>query len=134
MRPIGVFAFVAIALASQAVEACSCAWHGSPCRAFDETAAVFIGRALEINPVMDEGYEQRLVRLEILQALKGVSGNRIEVVTGRGGGDCGYTFRRGDTYLVYAHRRDGAKRLYTGICSRTQALSDATEDLEYFKA
>ena len=48
--------------------------------------------------------------------------------TGVGGGDCGFSFRAGQTYLVYATGRREA--LHTSICSRTRPLEEATEDLE----
>jgi hypothetical protein len=50
-------------------------------------------------------------------------------MTGAGGGDCGYDFRRGERYLVFTHEQRGA--LWTGICSRTKPLSAAKEDLAY---
>lgn len=115
-------------------QACSCAWPGRPCRAFADTTGIFSGRVTNISDVKIEGeYEQRLVRLQILEAFKGVSGATVEVVTGQGGGDCGFGFRVGEEYLVYAHASPKNKRLYTGICTRTRKLSDAGEDLAHFR-
>ncbi len=57
----------------------------------------------------------------------------IEIVTGLGGGDCGYAFRQGEDYVVYADKnRDG--RLETGICSRTRPSRQAAQDIAYFHA
>ncbi len=42
-------------------------------------------------------------------------------------------FERGQSYLVYAYRNKETGKLGTGICTRTQLLSKATEDLEYFR-
>jgi 5-hydroxyisourate hydrolase-like protein (transthyretin family) len=56
------------------------------------------------------------------------------VVTGLGGGDCGYGFKQGGQYLVYAHRNDKDKRLYTGICSRTRPLAEAADDLAFIRS
>jgi hypothetical protein len=54
------------------------------------------------------------------------------VFTGLGDADCGYGFRLGGQYLVYAYRqKDGS--LYTGICSRTRPLSEAADDLAYIR-
>jgi len=53
----------------------------------------------------------------------------IEVMTGTGGGDCGYDFKPNESYLVYADNYNG--KIYTGICNRTRPLSEAAEDLEY---
>jgi hypothetical protein len=59
----------------------------------------------------------------------------VEIVTGIGGGDCGYPFRAGRTYLVYAsrHRVRDANYLSTGICSNTRELDQAGDDLAYLE-
>jgi len=47
-------------------------------------------------------------------------------------GDCGYDFRSGETYLVYANNDEGsANSLSTDICTRTRRLSEAGDDLAY---
>jgi hypothetical protein len=42
-------------------------------------------------------------------------------------GICGYEFKVGESYLVYAH---GSDRLNTDICTRTEKLVDAGKDLK----
>jgi hypothetical protein len=44
-------------------------------------------------------------------------GQHIEIYTGNGGGDCGYRFEIGTSYLVYADL--AGDKLYTSICSHT---------------
>ncbi|MDQ3706352.1 MAG: hypothetical protein M3437_14280 [Chloroflexota bacterium] len=68
------------------------------------------------------------------------------LVTGSGGGDCGYVFNPGDTYLVYAYSSHpgspvffignlrveipiGTKQFGTSICTRTVPLALAAQDL-----
>jgi hypothetical protein len=65
--------------------------------------------------------------------LTGVDADLKEIVieTGLGGGDCGYDFRRGLDYIVYASKRpDGGWA--TGICTPTRLVENAAEDLKYF--
>jgi hypothetical protein len=50
----------------------------------------------------------------------------VVVYTGWGGGDCGYEFQVGSSYLVYA---GGQTDLGTSICSRTADLGHAQADL-----
>ena len=69
----------------------------------------------------------RHVEFEIVEAWKGISSSKVSILTGRGGGDCGYPFGVGGTYLVYA---GGAEYLAASICSRTRDLGSAGEDLE----
>src|SRR6185503_15210753 len=54
----------------------------------------------------------------------------VEVRTGLGDSDCGYNFRLGGQYLVYAYGDED--KLATGICSRTRPVSEAADDLAYF--
>ncbi len=72
--------------------------------------------------------------MRVRDALSGVSPGQteIEIVTGQGGGDCGYAFQPGIDYVVYAHL-DGEGRLATSICSRTRPLDQAEEDSVYFR-
>jgi hypothetical protein len=51
-----------------------------------------------------------------------------------GGGDCGYDFKQGERYFVYAYRNQGDGKLGAGICGRTRPLSKAGADIEYARA
>jgi len=51
-----------------------------------------------------------------------------------GGGDCGYDFKVGQSYLVYAHREKDSQTLVATICSRTRPLDEASEDLAYIRS
>lgn len=110
-----------------AAAACSCAPSGPPCQAYFSTDAVFVATVQSITtrerPAGDRPFERRLVRLAIDGPSRGVTGTSVDVWTGTGGGDCGFGFKEGLRYVVYAYRQaDGT--LSTGICSRT-ALSAA---------
>ena len=115
-------------------EACSCASSGPACQSYWNTPVVFNGRVIEIKQFTSDeestrGWRQKLVRFTVNQAFRGISETTAEVVTGSGGGDCGYDFKLNESYLVYA---DNFKdKLYTGICTRTQHILKAAEDLEY---
>ena len=115
--------------------ACTCSQSGPPCQDFWKADAVFAGTVVGVSGAeVDDGDYKRavwLVRLTVEQALRGVEGPEVEVWTGRGGGDCGYNFKAGERYLVYAHRGQRDGRLSTGICSRTRLLSEADEDLAF---
>jgi hypothetical protein len=79
---------------------------------------------------------QRRVRLVVEENFRGAGlerGVTLEVMTGLGGGDCGYGFEVGERYLVYAEHPAGGAGLYTGICTRTRTLADAAVDLDYLR-
>jgi hypothetical protein len=127
---------VAVAFPGKA-DACSCGSSGPPCQSLFQVDAVFAGTVKtisEIERTSDSPYRHRSVVFAIDRAFRGVQGTTAEVVTGMGGGDCGYDFKQGERYLVYAYRNSGTSRLATGICSRTRPIADAAEDLRYFEA
>jgi hypothetical protein len=119
------------------VNACSCRGPRPPCEAYWEASAVFIGTVTSNStiPLKIEGhqYQQRSVTFAIETAFRGVEGSSTEVITGIGGGDCGFSFQGGSRYLVYAYTNPEDKKLHTSICSRTRALSRAREDLDYIR-
>jgi hypothetical protein len=116
--------------------ACSCAGTRVPCEAYWNASAVFLGTVsysrTTTTKVGDFDSRQRVFRFNIDRAFRGVEGGEVEIVTGLGGGDCGYGFQLGGQYLVYAYRND-SNILSTGICSRTRPASEAAEDLAYFR-
>jgi len=48
-----------------------------------------------------------------------------------GGGECGFDFQVGETYLVYALSDEDSGRLETSVCMRTRRLSEETGDLGF---
>jgi hypothetical protein len=140
------------------VWACSCSpIFEPPCQAAWTATAVFTGTVIDIAEPVPAQPEtgglklnrapakrssgrplpslKRVVRMQIREVLTGVdAGQReIEIVTGRGGGDCGYSFQSGVDYVIYAYKNSEG-RLETGICSRTRPLAQAAEDIVYLRA
>jgi 5-hydroxyisourate hydrolase-like protein (transthyretin family) len=121
-------------------EACSCTQSGPACQEFFQAHAVFVGRVLDIaenklpSPTPAQMmFERRRVRLAVMEKFSGVFDGEVAVTTGMGGGDCGYGFVVGETYLVYAWApSDGT--LSVGICSRTQLLATAGADLKFLRS
>ena len=116
--------------------ACSCAGTQLPCEAYWNASDVFLGTVTYTTTSTAKQGEydflSRVFRFTIEKAFRGVEAKEVEVLTGSGGGDCGYGFQLGGQYLVYAHR-DNTNRLVTSICSRTRPASDADADLAYFR-
>ncbi|MGH9795494.1 MAG: MSCRAMM family protein [Candidatus Acidiferrales bacterium] len=74
------------------------------------------------------------MQITVERAFKGIGPGPVEIATGMGGGDCGYGFRVGERYLVYAHRDAKTGQIVTGICTRTQPLSRADADLAFLSS
>ncbi len=108
-----------------------------PCQAYWNANAIFVGLATDVSVVPldigdgQRGYQQRRFRFSVEEAFRGVQGRTIEVLTGMGGGDCGYDFKVGERYFIYAGRSPKNNVLYVSICDRTLPLDKATDDLEY---
>jgi len=134
-----LLAFIAVLIFSAAnAYACSCAFGGgAPCQEYWRADAVFAGTVVSSGRVtVDYGYdksEMRVLHMTIEQPIRGIKTAELDVITGWGGGDCGYGFQVGKRYLVYAYREEKDKRLSTSICSRTRPLADAEDDLAFIR-
>lgn len=74
----------------------------------------------------------RRIRFVVETPFKGVTEKNFALDTGWANGDCGYPFRRGERYLVYATSWNGES--YTGICHDTKPLSEAGGEVEILKS
>ena len=134
---IGVLVFLVVVLAPLSAAACSCISSGPACQAYWTTDAVFDGTVARIVPVPRvetiEGREfvseDLLLTLRVHRAWKGVQPGDIEVTTSSNGGACGYEFKKGERYLVFAHQWRG--RLNVSICSLTQRFDASARTAEF---
>lgn len=130
-----------IFFAFDAAYACSCIQPQAPCAYYGETSAIFLGRVVgsaQRRTSTDEHgnkvvYDVGTIRFLVQENYKGAPGYEVEIHSGTGGGDCGYWFRRNESYVVYAYRSKDDNLLYTSICTRTAHISDADEDLAYLR-
>lgn len=104
---------------------CSCATPKSTNETYQESDAVFAGKAVDI---MSKDHTNT-VQFEVRMAWKGISESTVFVRTADSGSMCGYSFERGRDYLVYAY--NGSDYLSSGSCGRTQPLETAFSDMAY---
>jgi hypothetical protein len=133
------FAFVAmLALAAvRDADACSCMASGPPCQSFFQVQAVFIGtvRSITPGPRVPAVMENVRIEFEDAVAFRGVEGPEQAVMTSvPDGASCGYPFKEGERYLVYAYRSKAGGPLFTGTCTRTKPVSEAADDLVFLKS
>ena len=149
MRRVLVFFGIVIvfSLASSTAMACMCGGGGgTPCEGYGKAAAVFVGTVTgvreseqykgkdvaELRKLRDAGeldWGSMAYKFSVEQAYLGVAGLEVEIFTGRGSSDCGFTFQTGQRYLIYADRYKN--KLITSTCMRTKPFSEATEDIAY---
>jgi hypothetical protein len=143
MRPrfaVVVVALVALLTLNATVSlACSCMLSGPACQAFWPTGAVFDGTVVSIEQIPREmeiagrtmSFHDKLVKLDAHRSWKGVDVGPVEVVTGQGGGDCGFDFVVGERYLVFAHKGPTDGRLHASICTLTQRFAAASDAVTF---
>jgi hypothetical protein len=74
--------------------------------------------------------KHRVVEFDVSRVFRGPNQAHLSVVTGLGTGDCGYVFRPGESYLVYASSRPGGI-WFTSICSGTSATEDSGTPIRF---
>lgn len=148
MRPMRRF-LLALALSpliSSAATACSCV-PATDEQLLARSELVFEGEVVDVSlrywrvaistlqsvfGVDDhEDYARRWgikVEFAVERSWKGDQGEYLELFTGRGSGDCGYSFHQGTRYLVFASRGKDAE-LYTSICERPAPIEQASETI-----
>jgi hypothetical protein len=113
--------------------ACDCVIPPSVETELSQSDAVFSGKVISIKEKRSaDGYIKKEIIFEVYQTWKGVDESQVKIITGQGGGDCGYDFVPDGEYLVYGRYSDmyGESQLSTGICDRTVDLAAANEDLK----
>ena len=116
--------------------ACSCMPSGPPCQNYFASDVVFVGTVRSITPVPGAHFMAN-VRVEFDNAVasRGFQGTSVTVFTADNGAACGYAFRPGERYVVYARRSSATTtQIVTSICSRTRPISEASEDLKFFES
>src|SRR5439155_1512496 len=131
LRRLFVTTAVVLGFAPSAVQACSCVLVSNSCgvsKAFSAGGVIFLGQVvfkIKVQEPASLGNRAAMVpryavHFTVKENFHGASdlGQEIVVHTGLGGGDCGYPFVVGTSYLVYASTSD--RQLTTGICSGTK--------------
>jgi hypothetical protein len=97
-------------------------------RYISSSEAVFSGEVVEV----DKGSQISTVTLRASEVWKGPQRETLEVSTPSYGAACGYAFKEGQEYLVYAYT--GKQGLEVDSCNGTQRLTEAQADLEVLGA
>ena len=98
-------------------------------RALAYSVAVFSGEVVKIAPPspFKSGADLETDTFRVSEVWKGPEQRTLEVHTALFGASCGYPFKEGQEYLVYAYT--GKRGLEVDLCNGTQPLSEAQADL-----
>jgi protocatechuate 3,4-dioxygenase beta subunit len=139
---VGVALFVMMFSVANAL-GCSCMGPGTPCQAYGSASAVFVGTAIAVRTAERtadtdrEGIDYwapRTFKFTVEQSFLGIQTIEVEISTGMGGGDCGYGFKLGSRYVIYAYQFPKTNRLTTSICTRTKPFDDSGDDLGFLRS
>ena len=106
---------------------CSCMEPPPPEEAYAEADVVFSGQVTNI--AMDGSNYYLEVSIGTIDVWKGEILDEIIILTETSSDACGYNFQVNNEYLVYGYNYGGD--IYTNICTRTNLLEYANEDLDY---
>ena len=118
-----------LTIVPELVFACTCI-PLSPEKTYEMSSVVFAGRVVSVEePVglMLSSVDPLRVTFQVWRIWKGPDQNTMTITTAREITSCGYPFKEGAIYLVYAFGSEG--EWSTHLCSRTQPLLGAGKDL-----
>lgn len=136
MKKLSPFIFtltILLIFTGEMAASCVSVFQYPPCSEYWRADAVFIAEAADVQ-VKSRRFggvpAPMTVRLTIEESFKGIKEKEIVLELG----DCGYTFRQGEKYLIYAQRRENGNLDVRAGQSRTKPLAEADEDLDYIRS
>ena len=106
---------------------CDCDLTPTPENGFEMADVVFSGQVIQIVEDWDNYFNE--VSISVSYLWKGEIANEVLILTGIDDGLCGYSFEIGLDYLIYGYY--SGNEIWTDICTRTNLLEYANEDLDY---
>ena len=105
---------------------CSCQELPPPEEAYEMSNVVFSGQVTNVIEDWNNGFME--ISIDVHNVWKGIIDNQIIILTGLD--DCGYYFQINEEYLIYGYYSQ-LNYIWTDICTRTNLLTDAEEDIDY---
>jgi hypothetical protein len=109
------------------VDACRCLEPSSAAAAYRSADAAVVGKVLTVAP--GPGHDESEAIIEIGEAWKSEMLKTVRVSTGT---DCGFTFAKGGSYLLFLSR-DAAGRYSTERCMGNRELGKAASFLTWLR-
>jgi hypothetical protein len=126
-----LLAVLLLSIGSYEIWGCSCVPEKSVKKAFKAAATVFKGKVVEITKIEGESSIYR-VKFNVDLSWKYLTEKEVTIETSQQTSLCDYSFTVGEEYLVYA-KFDSNKTFKVSVCSRTNPIKSAQEDLKFLK-
>ena len=122
------------------VSACTCVISPGTCtQGWKSGQVIFTGTvtgklSATAPRTVDDHFTQNAFQFSVSETFRGsaVAGQEFTVYTGMGGGDCGYEFKVGTAYLVYASAYQG--KFVTTICTSTAPAARMRHIIQQLRA
>lgn len=122
---------VSVVAAPRSALACSCVEPGSAQETMKRSDTVFEGTAISVKSLAPDLFRSSRSRVkasfQVNEVWKGHVAPQIEVLTAGSEDSCGYSFKEGERYLVYA--RATGSSLEANLCSGTLLHQEAEEHI-----
>ncbi|CAM4269761.1 hypothetical protein FHS16_002020 [Paenibacillus endophyticus] len=122
---------VSVFTAPRSALACSCVEPGSVQETMKRSDTVFEGTAISVKSITSDIFRSSGSRIkasfQVNEVWKGHVAPHIEVLTAGSEESCGYSFKEGERYLVYA--RATGSSLEASLCSGTLLHHEAEEHI-----
>ena len=121
---------------------CTCSFIGSLENDVKSSDLIIKGKIVEKERIVfprDSIYGREygyVYTIKVKKAYRDQQNKYIKVVTGYGGPDCGYRFKKGRSYLIFGYASEKAENTFaTSVCTATQKHNKKTEKIivDYFK-
>lgn len=114
----------------QATQACTCAAYPDDLEkavtlAYAQADVIFLGDAMAMRSRFRGFVRQREVTFRVRDRWKGSIPDTTLLRTNIGEAACGFNFRKGNSYLVFAHWDPQERYLMTSICELTRTEAKA---------
>jgi hypothetical protein len=147
---VSIALFVVGTFCAERLPGCSCVMQprAANCADLKPIGPGFIGTVIEIENPPDErrGADQTGLsryRFRIDENISGFEEKEVDIYSGRGGADCSYHFRMGQSYFVAPFKGTAglmalygaeAGKLMASICTATQPTTSSTALMKYLRA
>lgn len=121
-----IISFLFLIFSAEKTYACSCVPPETAEQSFQTSRAIFSAKVLSITE--NKSKYIKVIKLKLKESWKGNLLKTFTITTAFSGGMCGYTFKVGREYLIYANGKD-SKSLSTTNCTRTAILT-SNKDVE----
>ncbi|MFK7809506.1 MAG: hypothetical protein AB8F74_17010 [Saprospiraceae bacterium] len=123
MNKLFLFLMLFIAFNIQKGHSCSCAIPNDLSTELNLYNQIFLGKVLRIDTLNDKKFPSVEYHFEVRKRWKGILKEQVNIYSGFGdGGDCGFVFTKGKTYIVYATENE------TNQCTRNSLIEESFDE------